>query len=319
MIKRRDFIKTTGLVLASAPLIGYTTDQSKKEPDPISKHPICIFSKHLHWLDFEEMGRYAKDLGFDGIELTVRKGGHIEPEDAEKVLPGAIEKITKSGISVPSMVTNIMPDGNPLHEKVIRTAAANGIRMYRLNYQHIDRNIEILSYLDNLVGSYQRLAAINAQYNITGMYQNHDGTDLGAAVWDIAYVLKKVNSPFLGLQYDLRHNMVEGGKSWINDFSLVKNMIKSTVVKDFIWHKDSKGQWRVKNVPLGEGMVTFSKFYDLYKENGLHGPVSMHIEYPMFSQEEKTMRKKEMNKEAEVILTKELATVRKWMAEAGIQ
>jgi sugar phosphate isomerase/epimerase len=50
---------------------------------------IAIFSKHLEFLEGEELAKGAKEIGFDGIDLAVRKGGHVEPERVRQDLPGA--------------------------------------------------------------------------------------------------------------------------------------------------------------------------------------------------------------------------------------
>ena len=36
------------------------------------KHKVAIFSKHLHFLRGEELAKGAAEIGFDGIDLTVR-------------------------------------------------------------------------------------------------------------------------------------------------------------------------------------------------------------------------------------------------------
>ena len=44
-------------------------------------------------LDWSDLGRAVKDTGFDGVDLTVRPGGHVLPERAADDLPRAIEAI----------------------------------------------------------------------------------------------------------------------------------------------------------------------------------------------------------------------------------
>ena len=70
---RRTFVKNTGLAAATVPFMG----MSNPAPSIQKKHLICIFSKHLQWLDFEDVGKYVRDLGFDGVDLAVRKNGHV--------------------------------------------------------------------------------------------------------------------------------------------------------------------------------------------------------------------------------------------------
>ncbi|MCK5101654.1 MAG: sugar phosphate isomerase/epimerase, partial [Cyclobacteriaceae bacterium] len=73
--KRRDFIKKSTLAMATVPLLNFAI-----KPNSTVNNQICIFSKHLHWLNFKEVGEFVKHLGYDGVDLTVRKGGHVPPE-----------------------------------------------------------------------------------------------------------------------------------------------------------------------------------------------------------------------------------------------
>src|ERR1700730_826997 len=56
---------------------------------------ISVFSKHFQWTNCHEMAAIAKDVGFDGIDLTVREGGHVMPERVEEDLPKAAEDIRR--------------------------------------------------------------------------------------------------------------------------------------------------------------------------------------------------------------------------------
>jgi len=315
-LTRRKFTKNAWYAALSLPIVSQIGFDNK--PVGATKNPICIFSKHLQWLDFEDMGKFAKDLGFDGVDLTVRKGGHVLPEEVERVLPGAIEKIKKSGIEVPMMATDINDADHPFTLPVLKTAGENGIKMYRMAYQKYDPNLEIEEYLNSLALKLRKIGDMSRKYGLQAMYQNHDGERVGAAVWDIYYALRKAGHPNLGLQYDPRHATVEGGFSWVYDMKLVREMIITTVAKDFHWEKREDGRWRVKNVPLGKGMVDFKRFFKLYKEYGIQGPITVHVEYPMFSDDEDKLSMKQKFKEATEVLTYELGALRKFMTEAEI-
>jgi hypothetical protein len=54
---------------------------------------ISVFSKHFQWTNWQEMAAIAKDIGFDGIDLTVRAGGHVLPDRVEEDLPKDAEAI----------------------------------------------------------------------------------------------------------------------------------------------------------------------------------------------------------------------------------
>ena len=88
-------------------------------------------------------------------------------------------------------------------------------------------------------------------------------------------------------------------------------------MKDFVWEKNNN-KWEIKNVPIGEGMVDFDKYLSQYKEFALSGPISLHIEYPMFPGPEDQFNKDEKNKLASDILKKELSFIRNHLKSAGI-
>ena len=39
----------------------------------------CVFSKHFQTMGAEKLGKTLAELGVDGVDLTVREGGHIQP------------------------------------------------------------------------------------------------------------------------------------------------------------------------------------------------------------------------------------------------
>jgi sugar phosphate isomerase/epimerase len=314
MENRRSFIQKSSLALAHIPLLKFTSLHAGSSG--VLTNPICIYSKHLHWLDFAEAGAYAKDLGFDGIDLTVRKGGHVPPEEAENLLPKAVADMTKSGISVPMMVTDINNADEALSEKVLKTASECGIRYYRMAYYRYSGHESIPVQLEGFRKKMEKLAELNAKYNIHGAYQNHAGSYVGASIWDIWPLVNGLDPKYSGVQFDPRHAVVEGGESWSVDMQLVKDYIHCSIVKDFVWEK--LDTWKVKNVPLGEGMVDFEQYFRLYKQFNISGPISLHVEYPLFPKPEETYSKDEKNKIAAEVFIRELAFVRNQLKIAGL-
>ncbi len=311
---RRDFVKASSLAGLAAALPSLRAQAA----GVAKKNPVALFSKHVHWLEVDEFGPLLRQIGFDAVDLAVRPGGHIAPEQAAARLPGAVKSLNRAGLSVPMMVTGINDADHPLTETVLRAAADAGIQYYRLAYYSYDPKLGVQATLEQLRPRLAKLAALNEKIGIHGAWQNHDGVQPGASIWDMWYVIKDLDPRWLGVQFDPRHAVVEGGRSWVNDFDLVKNRVRSTVVKDFHWEKNDRGVWIAKHVPLGDGMVNFATFFKLYNAAGLSGPISMHVEYPMFERDEKTMTKEEKNAAAKAIFTRELAYTRKVLSSAAV-
>ena len=60
---------------------------------PSNRPVLCIFSKHMAQFNYDELGSNAKQIGFEGIDLTVRAKGHVLPERAAQDLPRAADAI----------------------------------------------------------------------------------------------------------------------------------------------------------------------------------------------------------------------------------
>lgn len=312
MENRRDFIKKAGLVGASLPFINSVASGEKMNPKK-SMPMICYFTKHLQWLDFEELGITLKEANFDGADLTVRPGGHVEPDQAGSVLPKVVQKLQKHGISMPMVVTKITDHTAKGLDDLLKALSDNGVKYYRMGYFTYDYAISMGKNIENFHNALKGLEEKNAKYNICGAYQNHAGTRLGASIWDLWLSLKGLDPNFISCQFDVRHATFEGGRSWENDFRCIKDFVRTTVVKDFYWEKNDKGNWTNHNTLMGEGMVDFEKYFKLYHELKINGPISNHSEYPLITKEESTLSKKEKMKIAIKRLKHDVDYTRKFL------
>jgi len=280
-------------------------------------HDICVFSKHLQFLEYEEMAETAATIGFDGVDLCVRPGGHVEPEKVKTDLPRAIKAIRKAGLKAPMMVTAITDPEDPNTVPVLETAAGLGIQYYRMGYLPYDFKKGVAASLKEHQPKIDGLVKLNEKYKIRGNYQNHDGTNVGASVWDIWELIKKHDPEWIGCQFDIRHATVEGGHSWPVDMNLIAPYIQTIVIKDFRWG-EKNGRMQVIDTPVGEGMVDFKKYFSLLKPLWKGGPVTMHFEYEMTDRPEKEMTKPEIKKQVMPAMTKDLKELKNFMREAGL-
>src|SRR5512133_3464970 len=83
------------------------------------KLKISIFSKHLHFVEGPELAKAASDLGFDGVDLTVRKGGHVLPERVKETLPPLVKILRAQSLEVPMITTDIVDPDTPFAEDIL--------------------------------------------------------------------------------------------------------------------------------------------------------------------------------------------------------
>jgi L-ribulose-5-phosphate 3-epimerase len=278
---RRTFIKNS--VIAGTLLPFLSSDiyagmlKETKAPEALN---VSVFSKHLQFLDYKGMADAAAEIGFNGVDLTVRPKGHVLPERVEMDLPKAMEAIQKAGLATTMITTAVQDANDPTDKKLLETASGLGVKYYRMNWLKYPEGKSIPEAMMQFKKTLTEISHLNRKLNITGCYQNHSGNLAGASIWELWEILKNSDQRNMGVQYDIRHAVVEGGMSWKNGLNLIHPHIKILAVKDCIWLKKN-GSWVVENVPLGEGMVDFKSYFKLLKELKIQVPVSLHYEYSM--------------------------------------
>jgi sugar phosphate isomerase/epimerase len=241
---------------------------------------IHIFSKHLQWLDYQEMAVTAKKIGFDGVDLTVRPGGHVLPEHVERDLPRAVEAIRKAGLKA-ELITTAITDPKEINtEKIIRIASKLGIKHYRMGWLKYSEEQPIIKQLEHYKTQLKELEQMNQLYKIHGAYQNHAGDSVGAPLWDIWYLIKDFDPEWLGCRFDIRHAMVEGLNSWKIDLRLLKHHIKSLDIKDFRYLQEGN-KVEVENKPIGAGVVDFKNYFSMLEQLNINAPITLHAEYDL--------------------------------------
>ena len=295
---RREFLAGVGGTLALGGLVqglagGWTAEATAAEAviDTTKPMPVCLMSKFLQFLNVADMAAVTAEIGFDGVDLCVRSGGHVLPERVADDLPKAVEEIRKHGLTVPMITAGIVDTASPHAESILRTASALGIRRYRWGWFNYDLQRSLADQLAEIKPRIKALEEMNLQYKMCAMYHTHSGLgNYGASIWDLWYLLKDLDTSAVGINYDIGHATVEGGGGgWMHSLRLLLGnpnqghggLIKGIAVKDFRWEKGADGQWVSQWCPLGEGMVQVSKFLGIMKKAGFAGPLQMHFEYPL--------------------------------------
>lgn len=275
---RRAFLRTSlgvaGIVPWAGALAASVADPSPKSP------PVVVFSKHFQFMNYREMARVCRELGLDGVDLTVRRDGHVEPEQVTRDLPAAVEAIREQGLQVPMITTRLNRGDDPDAVPILKTASQLGIRFFRIGGFKYDGRTAPGVQLKTFTESLRSLARVAATYGMTAGYHNHSGRNqVGGPVWDLHRMLSDVNSPHLGSNFDVGHATIEGaGGAWETHARLMAPQVKMMAVKDFSW-QDGKRSW----VPLGEGQVQLVPMLKIMRGAGFRGPISIHVEYKVAS------------------------------------
>lgn len=222
------------------------------------------------------MGKWLRDAGFDGVDLTVRPGGHVLPERAAQDLPRAVDVIRSHGLEVPMITTELTSACDPSARPILSAAARLKIPLFKLGYWR---------YGDDVVADVQKAAAdvralveLAREYGITAGFHNHP-RNVGLAGWDGRQVVENLDPKWIGYYYDANNATEEGAvMGWEVTLRLALPRLKMAAFKDFYWAKVNS-KWTAVACPLGEGMVNWSKLFPLIAGARFTGPISIHQEY----------------------------------------
>ncbi len=245
---------------------------------------LMMFAKMLQEYPLEKTAQIMKDMGLDGVDLTVREGGYIEPTDVVAALPPAIEAISQYGLEVPMLTTNVVSAEDEYAEDTFATAAQCGVKWLKLGYWHYQ---EFGSLEKQILAARARmidLEALARQYGIWAGIHIHSGDYLSAEATVVYEILQGRDPRYVGAYIDPGHMVVEGARSgWKMGIDLLAPYIQLVAVKDMMWlHKptaENPKNYELKLVPLAEGMVPWPEVFALLHQIGFDGGISIHSEY----------------------------------------
>ena len=177
------------------------------------------------------------------------------PERAADDLPRAIEAIQAHGLTVPMITTDLTSAAAPHARPLLEAAARGGVRYFKTGYWHYAHPTSARRW--------PRLAPAGGTGGPRPRLRHRDGVPqprgyVGAALWDIAPAIDRLDPRWAGYYFDPRHAVAEGGGgAWKTATHLVAPRLKMVAVKDCFWERTAKG-WRVENCPLGDGLVDWA-------------------------------------------------------------
>ncbi len=239
---RRDFIKTTGAVVAGATLLNAAPVQAGEFTGKIKK---AVKLNMVKGDDMSTLDKFklVKDLGFDGIEPSV--GEKIAPEE----LKAASEE---SGLPIHGVVNGSVND----IQGAVDRALLYGSNSVLLVAGRVGDN---MSYADNYKETQlliRRAIPYAEEKKIQLLVENVWNNFLLSPL-EMARYLDELDSPIIGAYFDIG-NVVRFGwpEHWI---PVLGKHIKKLDVKEYSRDKqNNEGLWKGFNVDIGDGSINWA-------------------------------------------------------------
>ena len=246
---------------------------------------LMMFSKPLQTMSIAEAGRVIRDLGFEGVDLTVRPGGHVLPEDVRDSLPVAVRTLADLGLQVPLITTAITAADEPYAADIFKAAAEAGVPEIKLGYWRYQGFGTFRQAMDEIARQLDGIEELARRTGVRANIHTHSGDFMSASPFIVWYWIKDRDPAAIGAYVDAGHIVVEGGVStWKMALDLLRDRITLLAVKDMGWQQveDSslgKKRWVARMMPLDQGVVPWPEVFACLREIGFDGWVSVHSEY----------------------------------------
>ncbi len=229
---------------------------SAQKPAKLKRPIVCVSSQALSGVGYAEMGEIVKQIGFDGVDITVMPGGLVEPQQAPVDEVRALESIHGAGLEAPTITTALTTPYDPWSRTVLALAGRTGVGLFKCGPRLRTKRdstalaLEGREYKIGLcvpVGSRSGALDLAAGRElIAGLEPDWSGLCLDADCFD----------PNAGLSDEL----IRGAMPQVKAISLF----------------DEAG---VTAQPLGKGAIAFDRLFGALARANFTGPITIHREY----------------------------------------
>jgi len=233
-----------------------------------------VFTKPWRTATLEELGELVGGMGFDAVELPVRPGYQVQPENIRAGLPDAVRRLGASGVAVTSIASGT-------DETVFAACAEAGVTVIRImvpvssdGYAATDDQIR--RELDVLTARAERFDVR------VGIQPHHD--DFIADSSELHALLKDYDPGFIGAIWDAAHDALarkhpENGLERLWPWLIMANLKSARYARsetDSAW---GDAVWEPEFVESQFGMAEWGRALAYLAEREWTGPICLTAEY----------------------------------------
>jgi len=243
---------------------------------------FAYFTKHWPNSSVEDLVRLARDIGADGLDLAVRAGQAVSPQNVTKALPAAVRTCRSSGtcVSMVTMETKPTDPKDPAVEAIFAACGQAGIKCIKPGYFLHQAGTDYWAEVDRLRGVLEELGRLAARHGVVVCYHTHSGPFHGSNAAGLMHLLRGQDPDVLGAYIDVGH-LVLNGEEFPLALDMVRDHLRLVGVKSAIWEPRLEGGrklWKPKFVPLSEGLVDCKQMMSELARVGFDGVLAFHGE-----------------------------------------
>jgi sugar phosphate isomerase/epimerase len=236
-------------------------------------NPITVFTKPWQ-CSLGELAEKLARLGVDGLELPIRPGYPVSPDNMAQTLPQAVELFASYGLTIHSVAGSTT-------QEMVQVCGNAGIPIIRV-CEKVDMKIGYQASVDRIRRTYAELVPDLEKNQVMIGLQNHCNMFIGSAIGAID-VMREFEPRHVGVVLDVAHCALAGEPevmaidiAWERLCMVnLKNAVRRQIGTDVYGAANWSTYWTVGK----EGYASWQTTVAELKSRGFSGPICLCAEY----------------------------------------
>lgn len=222
-----------------------------------------------------DLAQHVARLGFDGVELPVRPGYPVTPDNAGTELRTAVRILGDSGLKIASIA-------GPTDEPTMAACADAGVPVIRICVG-MQEGEGYLAGEDRLRREYDALVPLLAKHGITLGLQNHYGPRDVCNAMGLRHLAEAFDPKQIGLVWDAGHTGIEGEEPE-SAIDIVWSHLCIVNLKSAIWRRTNGPEaesalWEPYWTTGRQGRANWPRVAAELRRRGYGGTICLTAEY----------------------------------------
>lgn len=240
----------------------------------MSKNIISVFTKPWVTEGLPQLADKLAEVGVDGVELAVRPGYQVTPENAAAGLRDAVRAFAERGLQIASIASNA-------DEATIAACGDAGVSLIRI-MAPIDMKLGYVKSIEAYRRQFDALLPSLDRHGVTVGVQNHYGFFVGSSV-GLLHLLAKYEPRHVCAVLDMAHCAVAGEPTAMA-VDIVKDRLHGLVNFKNAYHArvtgpEEEAVYKVKWTTHRHGGYSWREFAGCLKAVGFSGTFCLPAEY----------------------------------------